>query len=66
MIVYSLWQTRGPEEEELDAKSRDLLIQQAAQCLSKLVQIAPRAKRNFILDQVRATGPRGEDEEAGG
>ncbi|KGL83868.1 Heterogeneous nuclear ribonucleoprotein U-like 2, partial [Tinamus guttatus] len=41
----------GPDVEELDAKSRDLLIQQAAQCLSKLVQIAPRAKRNFILDQ---------------
>uniref|UniRef100_A0A8C0V706 B30.2/SPRY domain-containing protein n=1 Tax=Cyanistes caeruleus TaxID=156563 RepID=A0A8C0V706_CYACU len=29
-----------------------LLTQQAAQCLSKLVQIAPRARRNFILDQV--------------
>ncbi|KFO98414.1 Heterogeneous nuclear ribonucleoprotein U-like 2, partial [Calypte anna] len=29
----------------------DQLRQQAAQCLSKLVQIAPRAKRNFILDQ---------------
>uniref|UniRef100_A0A8C3U9I5 B30.2/SPRY domain-containing protein n=1 Tax=Catharus ustulatus TaxID=91951 RepID=A0A8C3U9I5_CATUS len=28
-----------------------LLTQQAAQCLSKLVQIAPRARRNFILDQ---------------
>ncbi|NXK01408.1 HNRL2 protein, partial [Corythaixoides concolor] len=36
---------------ELDAKSRDALLQTAAQCLSKLVQIAPRAKRNFILDQ---------------
>ncbi|XP_023803962.1 heterogeneous nuclear ribonucleoprotein U-like protein 2, partial [Cyanistes caeruleus] len=44
--------TRGPEPEELDAKSRELLTQQAAQCLSKLVQIAPRARRNFILDQV--------------
>ncbi|NXA61247.1 HNRL2 protein, partial [Mohoua ochrocephala] len=43
--------TRGPEPEELDAKSRELLTQQAAQCLSKLVQIAPRARRNFILDQ---------------
>ena len=42
--------------EELDAKSKDLLIQQAAQCLSKLVQIAPRAKRNFILDQVTPGG----------
>ncbi|NWZ30387.1 HNRL2 protein, partial [Asarcornis scutulata] len=50
LVLHQL-RTRGPEEEELDAKSRDLLIQQAAQCLSKLVQIAPRAKRNFILDQ---------------
>lgn len=49
----SRFQTRGPEPEELDAKSRELLTQQAAQCLSKLVQIAPRARRNFILDQVR-------------
>ncbi|NXY26150.1 HNRL2 protein, partial [Atrichornis clamosus] len=49
-VLHQL-RTRGPEVEELDAKSRDLLTQQAAQCLSKLVQIAPRAKRNFILDQ---------------
>lgn len=41
----------------MDPKSRDLLIQQAAQCLSKLVQIAPRAKRNFILDQVPVLYP---------
>lgn len=50
-------QTRGPEPEELDAKSRELLTQQAAQCLSKLVQIAPRARRNFILDQVSRDSP---------
>uniref|UniRef100_A0A8C0FS73 Uncharacterized protein n=1 Tax=Bubo bubo TaxID=30461 RepID=A0A8C0FS73_BUBBB len=49
--VLHQMRTKGPEVEELDAKSRDQLIQQAAQCLSKLVQIAPRAKRNFILDQ---------------
>nr|XP_013806531.1 PREDICTED: heterogeneous nuclear ribonucleoprotein U-like protein 2 [Apteryx mantelli mantelli] len=49
--VLHQMRTKGPEVEEMDAKSRDLLIQQAAQCLSKLVQIAPRAKRNFILDQ---------------
>ncbi|XP_065510173.1 heterogeneous nuclear ribonucleoprotein U-like protein 2 [Caloenas nicobarica] len=42
---------RGPSVPELDAAARDLLTQQAAQCLSKLVQIAPRARRNFILDQ---------------
>ncbi|NXY51522.1 HNRL2 protein, partial [Ceuthmochares aereus] len=49
-VLHQL-RTKGLEVEELDAKSRDLLAQQAAQCLSKLVQIAPRAKRNFILDQ---------------
>ncbi|NWS65070.1 HNRL2 protein, partial [Chunga burmeisteri] len=49
--VLHQMRAKGPEVEELDAKSRDQLIQQAAQCLSKLVQIAPRAKRNFILDQ---------------
>lgn len=60
-------QTRGPEPEELDAKSRELLTQQAAQCLSKLVQIAPRARRNFILDQVPGrAGPRGKREGSAG
>nr|XP_056708251.1 heterogeneous nuclear ribonucleoprotein U-like protein 2 isoform X2 [Euleptes europaea] len=43
--------TRGPEIEELDTKGQDQLTQQAARCISKLVQIAPRTKRNFILDQ---------------
>ena len=43
---------KGLEEPEMDPKSRDLLVQQASQCLSKLVQIASRTKRNFILDQV--------------
>ncbi|NXG41821.1 HNRL2 protein, partial [Psilopogon haemacephalus] len=42
---------QGPDAPELDAQARDQLLQQAAQCLSKLVQIAPRARRNFILDQ---------------
>ncbi|XP_014817494.1 PREDICTED: heterogeneous nuclear ribonucleoprotein U-like protein 2, partial [Calidris pugnax] len=46
----------GPEEPELDARSRDALVQEAAQCLSKLVQIAPRARRNFILDQCNVYG----------
>ncbi|NWX94664.1 HNRL2 protein, partial [Nothoprocta pentlandii] len=49
--VLQQMRPNGPDVEELDAKSQDLLVQQAAQCLSKLVQIAPRARRNFILDQ---------------
>ncbi|XP_053133391.1 heterogeneous nuclear ribonucleoprotein U-like protein 2 [Hemicordylus capensis] len=50
-VLYQM-RTKGPEVEEvLDTKSRDVLTQQAARCVSKLVQIAPRTKRNFILDQ---------------
>lgn len=50
-VLYQM-RTKGPEVEEvLDTKSRDMLTQQAARCVSKLVQIAPRTKRNFILDQ---------------
>ncbi|XP_028914766.2 heterogeneous nuclear ribonucleoprotein U-like protein 2 [Ornithorhynchus anatinus] len=43
--------TRGSEEPEPDPKGRDVLVQQASQCLSKLVQIASWTKRNFSLDQ---------------
>ncbi|KAM9220258.1 heterogeneous nuclear ribonucleoprotein U-like protein 2 isoform 1-T1 [Dugong dugon] len=49
--VLSQMRMKGPEEPEMDPRSRDLLVQQASQCLSKLVQIASRTKRNFILDQ---------------
>ncbi|XP_074087377.1 heterogeneous nuclear ribonucleoprotein U-like protein 2 isoform X2 [Macrotis lagotis] len=49
--VLSQMRTKGPEEPEMDPKSRDLLVQQASQCLSKLVQVASRTKRNIILDQ---------------
>ncbi|XP_038621272.1 heterogeneous nuclear ribonucleoprotein U-like protein 2 [Tachyglossus aculeatus] len=49
--VLRQMRTRGPGEPELDSEGRDILVQQASQCLSKLVRIASRTKRNFILDQ---------------
>ncbi|KAL7978182.1 hypothetical protein Chor_005169 [Crotalus horridus] len=45
-------ETKGPAvEDPLPIEARDSLLQQAARCVSKLVQIAPRTRRNFILDQ---------------
>lgn len=35
----------------------DVLIQQATQCLNRLIQIAARKKRNYILDQVLPPAP---------
>nr|XP_034953830.1 heterogeneous nuclear ribonucleoprotein U-like protein 2 [Zootoca vivipara] len=50
--VLCQMRTKGAEVEEvLDTAAKDQLLQQAARCVSKLVQIAPRTKRNFILDQ---------------
>ncbi|XP_004874450.1 heterogeneous nuclear ribonucleoprotein U-like protein 2 [Heterocephalus glaber] len=49
--VLSQMRMKGLEEPGMDPESRDLSVQQASQCLSKLVQIASRTKRNFILDQ---------------
>ncbi|KAM6434758.1 heterogeneous nuclear ribonucleoprotein U-like protein 2 isoform 2-T2 [Liasis olivaceus] len=50
-ILYQM-KTKGPVvEEALPTEARDSLLQQAARCVSKLVQIAPRTRRNFILDQ---------------
>ncbi|RXN02909.1 heterogeneous nuclear ribonucleo U 1 [Labeo rohita] len=39
----------------------DILIQQATQCLNRLIQIAARKRRNFILDQAIVICPTDED-----
>ncbi|XP_060614254.2 heterogeneous nuclear ribonucleoprotein U-like protein 2 isoform X2 [Anolis sagrei] len=50
-VLYKM-KTKGTQPEETpDRATRDQLFQQAARCVSKLIQIAPKAKRNFILDQ---------------
>lgn len=35
----------------------DILIQQATQCLNRLIEIAARKRRNYILDQVLPSHP---------
>lgn len=35
----------------------DILIQQATQCLNRLIEIAARKRRNYILDQVLPSNP---------
>lgn len=35
----------------------DILIQQATQCLNRLIEIAARKRRNYILDQVLPSKP---------
>lgn len=49
--VLDQMKERGLECPNADPQHRTTLIQEATKCLSKLIQIAPRKKRNFILDQ---------------
>lgn len=46
-------QTAGPDAPEEDEKAKDHLVQVATQCLIRLVPLAARRKRNYIIDQVR-------------
>lgn len=47
-------QVMGLRRQRNYAGRWDVLIQQATQCLNRLIQIAARKKRNYILDQVLA------------
>ena len=53
-------QVMGLRRQRNYAGRWDVLIQQATQCLNRLIQIAARKKRNYILDQVGAQLRRGE------
>lgn len=46
------WKVMGLRRQRNYAGRWDVLIQQATQCLNRLIQIAARKKRNYILDQV--------------
>ncbi|XP_072277692.1 heterogeneous nuclear ribonucleoprotein U-like protein 2 isoform X2 [Pyxicephalus adspersus] len=43
--------TAGPDAPEEDEKAKDHLVQVATQCLIRLVPLAARRKRNYIIDQ---------------
>uniref|UniRef100_UPI00398F497D heterogeneous nuclear ribonucleoprotein U-like protein 2 n=1 Tax=Pristiophorus japonicus TaxID=55135 RepID=UPI00398F497D len=49
--VLDRMRIKGLEGPEMNAERRNILMQQAAQSLSKLIQIAACKKRNYILDQ---------------
>nr|XP_033810484.1 heterogeneous nuclear ribonucleoprotein U-like protein 2 [Geotrypetes seraphini] len=49
--IMEKMQTKGLETEEMEPQRRDVLTQEATRCLIRLVPVASRTKRNFILDQ---------------
>ncbi|MEQ2170801.1 Heteroproteinous nuclear ribonucleoprotein U-like protein 1 [Goodea atripinnis] len=51
-IFVCLLQVMGLRRQRNYAGRWDVLIQQATQCLNRLIEIAARKRRNYILDQV--------------
>ncbi|XP_072345505.1 heterogeneous nuclear ribonucleoprotein U-like protein 2 [Scyliorhinus torazame] len=49
--ILDKMRVKGLEGPEMNAERRNVLVQQATQSLSKLIQIAACKKRNYILDQ---------------
>lgn len=50
-------QVMGLRRQRNYAGRWDVLIQQATQCLNRLIEIAARKRRNYILDQVVPAHP---------
>ena len=50
-------QVMGLRRQKNYAGRWDILIQQATQCLNRLIEIAARKRRNYILDQVLPPHP---------
>ena len=50
-------QVMGLRRQKNYAGRWDILIQQATQCLNRLIEIAARKRRNYILDQVLPSHP---------
>ncbi|XP_048475534.1 heterogeneous nuclear ribonucleoprotein U-like protein 2 [Rhincodon typus] len=49
--ILDKMRVKGLEGPEMNAERRNVLTQQATQCLSKFIQIAACKKHNYILDQ---------------
>ncbi|KAM5137911.1 heterogeneous nuclear ribonucleoprotein U-like protein 2 [Mantella aurantiaca] len=50
-VLLPQLKTAGPDAPEEDEKAKDHLVQVATQCLIRLVPLAARRKRNYIIDQ---------------
>lgn len=57
VILLPVLQVMGLRRQRNYSGRWDVLIQQATQCLNRLIEIAARKKRNYILDQVLSSHP---------
>lgn len=57
LILLFVLQMMGLRRQRNYSGRWDVLIQQATQCLNRLIEIAARKRRNYILDQVLPSHP---------
>lgn len=57
VLFDSVLQVMGLRRQRNYSGRWDVLIQQATQCLNRLIEIAARKRRNYILDQVLPSHP---------